>query len=59
MKNIEQIAKESRKGTKIYYSFNENAIYTEAGDGRFYVTELLRKNTAEEIKSVIRRWMVL
>ena len=59
MKNLTEIANGSRKGTEIYYSFSEGAVYNEPGKGRFYVTTLLRPNTENEIKAAIRRWMVM
>ena len=59
MKNLNEIAAESRKGTQIYYSIREKAVYTKDGDGRYFVTELLRENTAEEIKRAINRWLAM
>ncbi len=57
MKNLDRVSAESKAGTEIYYSITENAVYTEAGKGRYMVTYLLRKNTPEEIEEAIRRWM--
>lgn len=60
VKNLEQVAQESKKGlTPIYYSFAEDAVYTEQGKGRFYVTDLIRENTVDEIRYAIRRWMAM
>lgn len=59
MKNIIEVANNSAKGTEIYYSFKEGAVYTEAGEGRYFVTTLLRANTAEEIRYAVRRWMAM
>ena len=60
MKNLKEVARESAKGrTPIYFSHKDQAVYTEAGPGRFYVTDLIRENTEEEIKAAIRRWMTM
>lgn len=59
MKNTNEIAKTSKAGTRIYYAPRENAIYTTDGSGRYFVTELIRTNTAEEIMKAVRRWMMM
>lgn len=60
MKNLDIIAKESAKGvTPLYYSIRENAVYTEDGEDRYYITELIRKNTEEEIKRTVYRYLAL
>lgn len=57
IKNIERVADASRAGTEIYYSIKEQAVYTEAGNGREKVTYLLRKNSVQEIEEAIKRWL--
>lgn len=58
MKNLEIVARKSGKGiTPLYYSIRENAVYTEAGDGRYYLTDLIRKNTEKEIEVTVKRFM--
>lgn len=60
MKNISKVAERSAQGvTPIYYSIKEDAVYTEDGDGRYYVTDLIRKNTEAEIVRAVRRWMAM
>lgn len=60
MKNLKTVARASEKGvTPIYYSIKENAVYTEDGDGRYYVTDLIRKNTEAEIVRAIKRWLAM
>lgn len=59
MKNAEAVAKASKDGTKLYYSIREKAVYTEAGAGRHYVTTLIRKNSAEEIQEVVKRFLAM
>ena len=59
MKNLNEIAARSAAGTKIYYSVIESAVYTEDGPGRWFVTELIRKNEAQEIEKAVRRWLAL
>ena len=57
IKNLPEVAGRSGSGVKLYYSLNENAVYTEDAIGRWYITEFLRKNTEEEIVSVVNRWL--
>lgn len=58
MKNLEIVAKQSGNGiTPLYYSIRENAVYTEAGEGRYYLTDLIRKNTEKEIEVTVKRFM--
>ena len=60
MKNLKEAAERSKKGrTPIYYSYKDQAIYFEKGPGKFYVTDLIRENTPEEIEHTIRWWMSL
>ncbi len=60
MKNLNAVAEASAKGvTPIYYSIAENAVYTEDGEGRYYVTDLIRKNTEAEIMVAVRRWLAM
>ena len=60
MKNLDIVAKESAKGvTPLYYSVVEDAVYTQGGEGRWYVTCLIRKNTEQEIERVVRRYLAL
>ena len=60
MKNLKEVSEKSKKGrTPIYYSHEDQAVYTEKGPGRFYVTDLIRENSEEEIERTIRRWMSL
>ena len=57
LKNVEKVSEESRKGkTKLYINVYENALYTEPGTGRWYLTELIRYNTAEEIIDTVHRF---
>lgn len=57
IKNLTKVADQSAWGVKLYYSLNENAVYTEDAVGRWYITEFLRKNTEDEIVSVVNRWL--
>ncbi len=60
MKNLKEVSERSKKGrTPIYYSYKDQAAYTEEGSGRFYVTDLIRENSEEEIERTIRWWMSL
>ena len=59
MKNLETIAKNSQSGTKIYYSIREDAVFTDSGQGRIFVTELIRHNTEQEIMEAVRRFLAM
>ena len=57
IKNLPEVAGRSAWGVKLYYSLEENAVYTEDGKGRWYVTEFIRKNTPEEIEQAVNRML--
>lgn len=60
MKNLKEVARESEKGvTPIFYSIKEDAVYTSDGGGRYYVTDLIRPNTEEEIIEAVKRWLAM
>ena len=58
MKNVKAVSNRSRQGiTPLYYSVKEDAVYTEDGDGRYYLTDLIRENTEQEIIETVRKYM--
>ena len=57
IKNTKAVADRSGAGVKLYYSIVDNAVYTEDQIGRYHVTTFLRKNTEDEIVSVVNRWL--
>lgn len=60
MKNLETLARISaHRVTPLYYSPAEDAVYTEPGSGRWYLTDLIRKNSPQEIENTVRRFMVM
>lgn len=60
MKNLETLARISaHRVTPLYYSPAEDAVYTEPGAGRWYLTDLIRKNSPQEIENTVRRFMVM
>ena len=40
----------------IYYSPSENEVYTEAGEGRYMITNLINPNTPDDIREAIDFW---
>ena len=61
MNNLKSIALQTqsidpRHPLPLYYSFSEKEVYTNPGDGRFHVTNLINPNTPEDIEEVITRW---
>lgn len=60
MKNLKKISELSKKvKVSLYYSPKENAVYDEPGQGRFYLTDLIRENTPEKIKKTVEYCMSL
>ena len=61
IKNVAEVAEQSGKGVRLYYSIADNSVSTKttswSGKGEYYVCEFLRKNTAEEITETINRWL--
>lgn len=57
MNNTKQVSEASANGCKLYYSIREDAVYTQPGEGRWFLTELIRKNTEEEIVNTVRKFM--
>lgn len=58
MKNTKELARRSKSGrTPLYYSIREDAVYATAGDGRYYLTDLTRENTEQEIINTVRKYM--
>ena len=62
MKNLKAIAnttKDISYHTRIplYYSIEDDAVYKEAGQGRYYVTDLISENTEADIKEAVDRWL--
>lgn len=58
MKNLKTLSEESKKGTTpLYYSIRENAVYSDPGDGRYHLTDLIRHNTEKEIERTVKRFM--
>lgn len=53
------IGKGNRKRMPLYYSIVDNAVYTTPAQGRYYVTDLLRPNTPEEIETAVNRWLAM
>ena len=64
MRNLNAVATETReirRGDRmsLYYSIANDAVYTTPAQGRYYVTDLLRPNTPEEIKTAVNRWLAM
>ena len=64
MKNVKAVARASKKATfsqtvPLYYSVIENAVYTDNGDGRYHVTDLIRENSADEIVRTVMEFLAM
>lgn len=57
MENLKKVAEASKNGCKLYYSIRENAVFTTEGEGRYFLTELIRENTPEEIQKTVYKFM--
>ena len=43
----------------IYYSIDKDRVYTQDGEGRFHITDLIRPCTPEEIEKAVKRCMAM
>jgi hypothetical protein len=60
MKNIQTVVKATQKGrTPLYYSPSTDTVYTEAGEGRFYLTDLLQPHTPDQVEETVNFFMSL
>ncbi len=60
MKNLKKLSKMSKKGkVSLYYSSREKAVFDAPGEGRFYLTDLIRENTPEEIRKTVDFMMAM
>lgn len=64
MKGLKEVSKKSQtikqrdleSWLPIYYNFKTDTVYTSEGEGRHFVTKLIRENTPEEIAEAVERW---
>lgn len=60
MRNVKRIAEISKtKRVSLFYSPKEDAVFNSPGEGRFYLTDLIRANTEAEIKDTVKRFMAM
>ena len=64
MKNLKKLSDQTNfiilhGAVPLYYSIKEDAVYSEAGEGRFYLTDLIRYNTEDEIAETVRYFLSL
>ena len=60
MKGLKRIAELSKiQIVPLYYSFEKDTVYDKPGDGRFYVTDLIRDNEPQDIVDAVNRWKTL
>lgn len=58
MKNLNKVSEATRKGVvSLYYSISEDSVYTRDGKGRYYLTDLIRYNTEDEIEQTVKQFM--
>lgn len=57
MKNLKEVAEQSKHGCPLYYSVKENAVYTSGGKDRYHLTDLIRENTPAEIVETVHKYM--
>ena len=58
MKRLKALSENSKAGvTPLYYSISKDTVYSTAGAGRYYITDLIRHNTAEEIERTVKRFL--
>ena len=57
MKGLKQVSNLSKTGkVSLYYSFASDTVYTEPGEGRCHVTELINENTPQDIENFVNFW---
>lgn len=60
MKNTETLARISaHRITPLYYSPAEDAVFCDPGEGRWHLTDLIRKNSPEEIEATVKKFMAM
>jgi hypothetical protein len=60
MRNLKTVIKATEKGrTPLYYNPATKAVYTEPGPERFYLTDLIRPHSGEEIEKTVKYFMSL
>lgn len=66
MKNHIRIAKASARIVQsdtatwipLYYSPSKKEVYTTDGEGRFFLTKLIRENTAKEVEDTVIKMLM-
>ena len=64
MKGLKKVGNATKRTTStnraswvsLYYSISEDTVYTEAGNGRYFVTDLINPNTTNEIQEAVENW---
>ena len=57
MKGLEKIALATKiEKVSLYYSFETDTVYSETGENRYYVTDLIRENTPHDIETCVETW---
>lgn len=67
MKNLDRIAELSKRinqkdkttWIKLYYNIEKKAVYDRPGKDRFFVCDLIRDNSPEDIKEAVNFWLKL
>lgn len=60
MRNLKRLSEKSKTGrVKLFYSPKNKAVYDKPGNGRYFLTELIRENTPEEIEKTVKYFMAM
>lgn len=68
IKNVNNVAEatnnivpgEPKTYVELYYSFSTQKVTTEkTGDGCYHITTLIRRNTSEDIRDAVRRFLTM
>ena len=62
MKNLKAISMKTQvidplHPMPLYYSIRAKEVYTNPGEGRFLVTNLINPNSPEDIEKTVNRWL--
>ena len=64
MRGLSEVSKKSQSIVQrdretwvpVYYSIQKDSVSTTEGEDRYYVTDLIRPNSPEEIRETVERW---
>lgn len=61
MKGLKKVADATKNCCRVslYYDLDKKTVYTQSGEGRYFVTWLINENTPADIQKVVERWLAM